>query len=59
MALAPVWLSKWHLRCVWREADGCLRLLRRRRELRPEGGIGGGGGGWGGGEREMALNDVK
>lgn len=32
LAQTPVWFSKWHLRCVWREADGCLRLLRRRRE---------------------------
>lgn len=24
--------SKWHLRCVWREVDGCLRLLKGQEE---------------------------
>lgn len=26
LALAPVWFSKWHLRCVWRGADEKARV---------------------------------
>ena len=46
LALAAVWFPKWHLRCVWREADERLRLKE-------------GGGGGGENERETTLNDVK
>lgn len=32
LALAAVWFPKWHLRCVWREADERLRLKEGGRE---------------------------
>lgn len=58
LAQTPVWFSKWHLRCVWREADGCLRLLRRRRERENEGGW---WRGWNGEKKqeEIVVNDVE